>query len=658
MKNTCILLLGMFFSIAAFSQDRNCAAMEDLENRMKLDKGLSKRMANIEAYTQRKVKELETSKSIEGDIITIPVVIHVLYRNSTENISTAQIQSQIEVLNEDFRRTNSDADNTWSQAADTQIEFCLATVDPNGNSTTGITRKQVTREDWGGSAENAMKKLSSGGVNPWDTTQYLNMWVCPKLSAPGFNNLLGFAQFPGGNAATDGVVMGYKYFGKIGTATAPFELGRTTTHEVGHFLNLRHIWGDGGCGVDDFVTDTPESDDSNTGCVPTHVSCGSTDMVQNYMDYSDDSCMNLFTTGQKNRMRAILLSGGVRSSLALSDKCGAVTQPTCNDGIQNGNETGVDCGGDCTPCQTGNQYCESAGSRVQYEWIAGVQVGSFNNASGAQTYSDFTTQTVTLNRGQSNAITLTPGHSGTAYDEYFRVWVDYNKDGDFSDAGELTFDAGTASNSAVNGTITPNTSVSLGTTRMRVSMKYNAAPDACGNIGDGEVEDYTVNITNGNTPTPTCADGVQNGDETGVDCGGSSCTPCSTGGDKCAGVAAYDSSATYTAGDKVVYQNTLYERRANGGWTNLGPCGSPRGVGKLSFGLKIYPNPAEGNVLNLSSATISTVSYLVTNMKGQIVGKGTVSGPEKINISGLKRGLYLVKFTTENQIIIKKFIRK
>lgn len=140
-------------------------------------------------------------------------------------------------------------------------------------------------------------------------------------------------------------------------------------------------------------------------------------------------------------------------------------------------------------------YCESSGNRVRYEWIAGVEIGIFSNTSGAQKYSDFTAQTATMVRGESNAIALTPGYSGSAYDEYFRVWIDYNKDGDFSDAGELAFDAGSLSDTTVNGTITPEVSVPLGTTRMRVSMKYKTAPDACGNIGDGEVEDYSVTIT-------------------------------------------------------------------------------------------------------------------------------------------------------------------
>ncbi|MGB0523897.1 MAG: PKD domain-containing protein [Flammeovirgaceae bacterium] len=149
-------------------------------------------------------------------------------------------------------------------------------------------------------------------------------------------------------------------------------------------------------------------------------------------------------------------------------------------------------------------YCESSGNRVEYEWIASVQVENFTNNSDAQLYSDFTNQTVPLTRGTANSITLTPGFSGTAYNEYFRVWIDYNQDGDFDDSGELAFDAGSASNAAVNGTITPAGNVALGTTRMRISMKYNSAPSACGDIGDGEVEDYTVNISDG-TPTPPVA---------------------------------------------------------------------------------------------------------------------------------------------------------
>lgn len=500
MKKTITLsLLSFLLTLSVFAQqDRNCSTMENLEYRKQLDPTLEQRMDQIEAFTQQRVAQSQNAR-IDGSIITIPVVVHVLYRNSTENISVAQIQSQLDVLNEDFRRTNPDADNTWSQAADSEIQFCLTTIDPNGNTTTGITRKQVTRQDWGTSDD--MKRTSTGGVNPWNTSAYLNMWIVPQMTSGG-NTILGYAQFPGGSAATDGVVMGYNYFGRVGNVSAPFDGGRTTTHEVGHFLNLRHIWGDANCG-NDFVSDTPTHQTSNGGCPVGQVSCGSTDMVQNYMDYTNDSCMNLFTQGQKARMRATLLSGGPRAALGLSDKCGGGgTTPTCTDGVQNGDETGVDCGGSaCTPCTTGTQYCASQGNSVSDEYISRVQVGSINNASGAQLYSDFTSITTNLTKGSSNTITITPTWTGTTYAEGYAAWIDYNNDGDFTDSGEQIFSKAASTATPATGSFTVPSSAVTGSTRLRVSMKYNAVPTSCETFSYGEVEDYTINLTVGAADT-------------------------------------------------------------------------------------------------------------------------------------------------------------
>ncbi|RMG71443.1 MAG: T9SS C-terminal target domain-containing protein [Bacteroidetes bacterium] len=310
-----LLVAGLVFGprISYAQIERNCGTMDHLHELEQQDPGLTQRMQAIEAFTQRFVQQPDGDQA--RAVIRIPVVVHVVYRTATENISDAQIQSQIDVLNEDFRRLNADADNTWPQAADAEIEFCLASVDPNGNATTGITRTSTTVTSHG--TDNSVKFNSQGGKDAWPAGDYLNMWVCNIGGS-----ILGYAQFPGGAAATDGVVMDYRYFGTIGTATAPFDLGRTATHEVGHWLNLRHIWGDGNCSVDDFVSDTPTSDAPNYGCAVGHVSCSSTDMVQNYMDYSDDGCMNLFTTGQKNRMRALFAAGGARASLLNSNGCG------------------------------------------------------------------------------------------------------------------------------------------------------------------------------------------------------------------------------------------------------------------------------------------------------------------------------------------------
>lgn len=402
---TALLCFTVFSSLMA-QQQRSCATMENLQLRMEKNPAIALKMAEIEVFTQQKIKSRDKSR-IDGSIITIPVVVHVLYRNSTENISEAQILSQIDVLNEDFRRMNSDANNTWPQAADMEIQFCMATVDPNGNPTNAITRKQVTRRDWG--VDDDMKSSSTGGVDPWNTSEYLNMWIVPQMLYQG-NTILGYAQFPGGDPDTDGLVMCYNYFGRVGTLDPSFNLGRTTTHEIGHFFNLRHIWGDGPCGQDDFVSDTPESDDANYGCTPNHISCGSVDMVQNYMDYSDDVCMNLFTQGQKSRMRAVLEPGGFRRSLALSDKCGTVTTPTCDDGVQNGNETGVDCGGSCDPCQTSSNCTGTVVSNFPYSESFEGNIGAWT-----QSTSDNINWTVDANGTPSSGTGPSSASDGSFY---------------------------------------------------------------------------------------------------------------------------------------------------------------------------------------------------------------------------------------------------
>lgn len=484
-----VLLLCLFVVSTLFAQERNCSAMENLNYRMQKDPNLKQRMENIEAFTQQRVQQYQTNR-IDGSVITIPVVVHVIYNNANENISDAQIQSQLDVLNEDFRRTNSDANNVWSQAADTEIEFCLATVDPNGNATTGITRKSSNKSSWG--TNDAMKKSSQGGVDPWDTSQYLNMWVCNIGSG-----LLGYAQFPGGSAATDGVVMGPNYFGSSDKGSgfylsAPFDKGRTTTHEVGHYLNLRHIWGDGACGTDDFVSDTPESDAANYGCSTGHSSCGTTDMVQNYMDYSDDSCMNLFTLGQKNRMRSVLEPGGFRYNLALSDKCGSAPPPTCTDGIQNGDETGVDCGGSsCAPCNT---------SCTENEVIVSITFDNYPEETSWNIKNDAGTTVASGTYSSTNADGSTITETLCLTDDCYTFTINDT----YGDGICCSYGNGSYTVTGSDGTI-----------------------QSGGSFGASEATDFCLG---GGTPTPTCTDGIQNGDETGIDCGGSACAPCNTNG--------------------------------------------------------------------------------------------------------------------------------
>lgn len=251
-------------------------------------------------------------------VYRIPVVVHVVYRTSAGNVSDARVLEQIDVLTEDFRRTNSDAGNTPSTfssiVADTEIEFCLATKDPTGNSTTGITRTQTTISNIGSTS--SYYSTAAGGQTIWNPNNYLNIWVCEIGGG-----ILGYTYTPGGapNGA-DGVVIDYRYFGKTG-ASAPYNGGRTTTHEVGHWLNLEHIWGtSGGCSNDDGVSDTPMQTSQYGGC-PSHPqsSCSSTDMFMNYMDYVNDACMNAFTLGQKSRMRSAITAA--RPGLITSQGC-------------------------------------------------------------------------------------------------------------------------------------------------------------------------------------------------------------------------------------------------------------------------------------------------------------------------------------------------
>ncbi len=319
-------LVGLsILSWAAMAQTpvRTCEAVEHLHAQMLLDPTLAATRAAIEAHTQA----VEQSGASEEMIIQIPVVVHVVYNvnnAAAENLSDAQIQSQITVLNEDFQRLNADASATlpaWQGvAANSEFSFCLATRDPSGNPTTGITRTSTAVTSF--SLSNAVKSDGTGGKSPWPSSSYLNMWVCDLGGG-----LLGYATFPGGNPAIDGVVCDFAYFGRLGTAVSPFNLGRTATHEVGHWLNLAHIWGDSStCGVDGAVAGTPPSDAPTSRCTPPPPTpCGIAPMYMNYMDYSNDNCMNLFTQGQKTRMRALFSPGGARESILSSQGCAPLT---------------------------------------------------------------------------------------------------------------------------------------------------------------------------------------------------------------------------------------------------------------------------------------------------------------------------------------------
>lgn len=291
---------------------KNCQTMEVLSRKLIENPGLYQKMYAIEKHSRTVIANAKGSANRgkpgnggggtdpvpPSGTVNIPVIVNII-EISAGDVTQAQIDSQIKILNEDYNNNNPNTSNVPSDfaglVADCDITFVLA----------GVNRKVSTKSSWG--TNDAMKFASQGGIDVTDPSNYLNIWVCNIGGG-----ILGYAQFPGGSPSTDGVVIGTAYFGET---SGVYGDGRTATHEVGHWLNLRHIWGDGRCNRDDFVADTPTSDRYNSGCpsYPT-IHCNSADMTMNYMDYVYDDCMYMFTPGQNDRMRALFAPGGSRES--------------------------------------------------------------------------------------------------------------------------------------------------------------------------------------------------------------------------------------------------------------------------------------------------------------------------------------------------------
>ncbi|WP_430403607.1 PKD domain-containing protein [Fluviicola sp.] len=388
-----------------------------------------------------KFQQISAAGKIIGGVYQIPVVVHVIHNGeavgTASNVSYAAIQSQIDVLNEDFRRMfGSNGWNTNPVGADTQIEFCLAKRRPDGSAfpvgEDGVNR--INRTTAGFTAppfsttyiDATIKTYTYNGGVPtatrgWSPDKYMNIWLC-NISG----GILGYAQFPqsplGGMgcgtpvAATDGVVFLYNSIGKSSVTgfSGPYNEGRTATHEIGHWLGLRHIWGDGGCTVDDYCNDTPEAAAANYGC-PTINSCTNApdpgnDMVENYMDYTDDLCMSVFTNDQKQRMRAVLEGSALRVALINSDAC---TPPNPSDASVTDvfAPIGDNCAGAITPSvqlkNRGSNNLTSAtiaykidnGTAVTFSWTgnltpnstATVSLPAFTATLGTHTFRAYST---------------------------------------------------------------------------------------------------------------------------------------------------------------------------------------------------------------------------------------------------------------------------
>lgn len=318
--------LSLLCAFGANAQ-RTCATDEKMNELIQADPSFAAHHQEIMDYIRNPANQMNriTETGSPSVVVTIPVVFHVLYKNATQNISDAQINSQLTILNNDYRKLNADFSTVvpapfQSFGADMEIVFCKATQTPTGATTTGVTRKSVPSSFV---FENSY--FTTSGEPAWNQAKYLNIWI-GRFSD---NSLLGFAYLPSAAGAPfDGLCIGDKYFGNTGTATAPYNKGRTATHEIGHYFGLDHPWGDGNCNGDDGVADTPGTSepyyvcqsfpDNDYTCVPSANGA----MYMNFMDYVPDACMAFFTTGQKAIMQATL--AGPRASLLTSSGCSSL----------------------------------------------------------------------------------------------------------------------------------------------------------------------------------------------------------------------------------------------------------------------------------------------------------------------------------------------
>ncbi|MEO5683058.1 MAG: T9SS type A sorting domain-containing protein [Chitinophagaceae bacterium] len=324
----CLLCLLFAFSYTMVLAQKDCRQQDYQEELLRQYPQLHIQYDKIEAFHRKRGFPftgggiIDTAASPAAlpvpERIIIPVVVHVLWNTNVLQVSDAQVLSQIDVLNQDFSGLNADRNKIpayFSElAADCGISFVLAKTDPQGHATNGIVRKQTSMTVF--SFDDKVKSNLSGGDDAWNADNYLNIWVCNLVSG-----ISGYSSAPGGPAAKDGVVISTAVFGTV-NVSGPFNKGRTAVHETGHWLNLRHIWGDASCG-DDNVDDTPTQQGPNRGCsTGEKFTCGSSahgDMYMNYLDFSDDACMLMFSKGQRQRMRQLFEPGGPRNSLLASN---------------------------------------------------------------------------------------------------------------------------------------------------------------------------------------------------------------------------------------------------------------------------------------------------------------------------------------------------
>ncbi|WP_052184234.1 M43 family zinc metalloprotease [Psychroserpens sp. Hel_I_66] len=638
-KIICVVLLITCLGLNAqeinVDQIRNCAT--DEYNAQLLEKNPN--MMGSEAFERVMNSRVQAlgSDYQRGSVLRIPVVVHVIHSGEAigvgRNISDAQIESQIQVLNEDFRRlVGSRGFSSDPASADTEIEFYLARQDPDCNPSTGIDRVDLSdiANSWPfqGATDDILKPLTI-----WDPEFYVNMWTV-DFSDP---TLLGYAQFPGGTPSSDGVVMGYEFFG---TNDAPgvtiggqFNLGRTTTHELGHYFGLFHTFQGGCSSPNDSVTDTPAISGPTGGCPTTAAdTCtgGGDDMFENYMDYTDDACMNIFTNGQKARMLNVINTSRVN---LISNTIPEMPLP----------ELAVD-----------------ASIKIEgFDQVCGEQIPNIRLTNYGSSTITTATISYSINAGAPETFTYNGNIVQNEFDTFTLPTI-----------------------TVIDGSGTLNVSVSLPSTDQRVCNDTDSADYVIASPTTAEATQLFFSLTTdsfSNETTWEFRDGSDNVVASGGPYNGS--TEDNTtfteliplGTNECYSFLISDS---YGDGICCDYGTGSFEIRENdatgtllvsggdfGGSQQANILANSLGVNDyfLNSNLYIYPNPAAA-ILNIKLSNRSDLpdSYEIVNMLGQTITKKIISSEEDlaINTNALSNGMYFIKINKYDISVTKPFIKK